>query len=92
MEPAAAELWGLDEESVIGEPFFGLDFGLPLGLLQESVRACRSAGAAPATLEVQATDRSGRPFTCRVHVLPISGHEPETSAMLVMDRLGGSIS
>ena len=85
---AAAELWGLDEATVVGEPFFGLEFGLPLGPIQESVRACRSPGAAPSSLEVQATDPSGQPFTCRVHVIPISGHEPETSAMLVMERLG----
>ena len=85
---AATELWGLDEDAVVGEPFFGLDFGLPLGAIQESVRACRSTGAAPSSLEVQATDPSGQPFTCRVHVIPISGHEPETSAMLVMERLG----
>ncbi len=84
---AAAELWGLEEEGVAGEPFFGLDFGLPLGVLQEPVRACRKAGALPSSLEVRATDRSGTAFTCRVRVMPISGHEPETSAMLVMDRV-----
>jgi two-component system, chemotaxis family, CheB/CheR fusion protein len=85
---AAAELWGLEEEDVVGEPFFGLDFGLPLGALQEPVRACRSAGALPSSLEVLSTDRSGQSFTCCVRVMPISGHEPETSAMLVMDKVG----
>ncbi len=86
---AAAELWGLDEDAVSGEPFFGLDFGLPLGPIQESVRACRSPGAVPSSLDVEATDPSGQPFTCRVHVIPISGHEPETAAMLVMERREG---
>jgi two-component system, chemotaxis family, CheB/CheR fusion protein len=89
---AAAELWGLDEEDVVGEPFFGLDVGLPLGALQEPVRACRGVGALPSSLEIQATDRSGQPFTCRVRVMPISGHEPETSAMLVMDGVGDTAS
>ena len=88
---AAAELWGLDEDAVVGEPFFGLDFGLPLGPIQESVRACRSPDAVPSSLDVEATDPSGRPFTCRVHVLPISGHEPETAAMLVMERREGAL-
>jgi two-component system, chemotaxis family, CheB/CheR fusion protein len=88
----AAELWGIGEEAVVGEPFFGLDFGLPLGRIQEPVRECRGPGAVPSSLEVQATDPSGHPFTCRVHVIPIAGHEPETSAMLVMDRLGGGAS
>ena len=89
---AAAELWGLDEDAVVGEPFFGLGFGLPLGPIQESVRACRSPGAVPSSLDVEATDPSGQPFTCRVHVLPISGHEPETAAMLVMERRKGASS
>jgi len=84
---AAAELWGVEEAKVVGEPFFGLDFGLPLGALQQPVRACRSGGALPSDLEVQATDRSGIPFVCRVRVMPISGHEPETSAMVIMDRV-----
>ena len=88
---AAAELWGLDEDAVVGEPFFGLDFGLPLGPIQESVRACRSPDAVASSLDVEATDPSGRPFTCRVHVLPISGHEPETAAMLVMERREGAL-
>ncbi len=88
---AAAALWGIGEEAVVGEPFFGLDFGLPLGPIQEPVRECRGPDAGPSSLDVQATDPSGHPFTCRVHVIPIAGHEPETSAMLVMDRLGGSV-
>jgi hypothetical protein len=76
----------------VGEPFFGLDFGLPLGTLQEPVRSCRSAGAVASTVEVEATDRSGRRFICRVQVMPISGREPETAAMLIMDRVGVPVS
>ena len=88
----AADLWGLGEAVVVGEPFFGLDFGLPLGPIQEPVRACRSPGAAPTSRDVEATDPSGHAFTCRVHVIPIAGHEPETSAMLVMEKVGGTVS
>jgi two-component system CheB/CheR fusion protein len=86
---AATELWGLEEEAVVGEPFFGLDVGLPLPPLQEPVRACRHAGAVPSSVDIRATDREGRSFTCRVRVMPIAGEEPETSAMLVMDRVQG---
>ena len=88
----ATDLWGLEEPAVVGEPFFGLDFGLPLASLQEPVRACRSTGAAASTVEVEATDRSGRRFTCRVQVIPVTGREPETAAMLVMDEVGGPVS
>ena len=41
--------------------------------------------------DVGATDASGQPFTCRVFVIPIAGHEPETAAMLVMERREGAL-
>jgi two-component system CheB/CheR fusion protein len=81
---AAATMWGLSQDEVLDEPFFGLEFGLPLEALQAPVRACRAEGAQPASLEVSAVDRSGRRFTCRVRVLPI-GAGRELSAMLVME-------
>ncbi|HEY1650933.1 MAG TPA: CheR family methyltransferase [Acidimicrobiales bacterium] len=81
---AADALWGLGEDEVLGEPFFGLELGLPLDVLQAPVRASRGEGAQPASLELVAVDRSGGSFTCRVRVLPI-GTGRERSAMLVME-------
>ncbi|HWF15680.1 MAG TPA: CheR family methyltransferase [Acidimicrobiales bacterium] len=81
---AAATMWGLSQAEVLDEPFFGLDFGLPLEALQAPVRACRADGAQPASLELAAVDGSGRSLTCRVRVLPI-GAGREFSAMLVME-------
>jgi two-component system, chemotaxis family, CheB/CheR fusion protein len=84
---AATALWGLTEPQVAGEPFFGLDMGLPLERLQDPVRATRQPGATPAMLEVMATDTNGEAFTCRVKVLPVSGGQPETAAMLIMEDM-----
>jgi two-component system CheB/CheR fusion protein len=81
---AAATMWGLNEDEVLDEPFFGLELGLPLESLQVPVRACRAEGAQPASLDLAAVDRSGRSFTCHVRVLPI-GAGRERSAMLVME-------
>jgi two-component system CheB/CheR fusion protein len=81
---AATDLWGLRDDEVLGEPFFGLDFGLPLESLQEPVRATRSPGAATVTLELQAINRLGRPVTCRVVVVPATGDDLPSSAMLIM--------
>jgi two-component system CheB/CheR fusion protein len=83
----ATNLWGLTETEVTGEPFFGLHFGLPLEPLQDPVRACRTAGAEPATLEVVASDAAGEKFRCRVTVLPLSGGHPDTAAMLIMEEM-----
>jgi two-component system CheB/CheR fusion protein len=82
---AAAGLWGLEEAEVLGEPFFGVDFGLPLERLQDPVRACRAPGALPVALVLEAVNAAGETFTCRVQVLPTSGGQPETAAMLIME-------
>jgi two-component system CheB/CheR fusion protein len=81
---AAVTMWGLSQDEVLDEPFFGLEFGLPLESLQAPVRACRAEGAQPASLELAAVDRSGRSFACRVRVLPI-GAGRELAAMLIME-------
>jgi two-component system CheB/CheR fusion protein len=81
---AAMDLWGLREDEVLGEPFFGLDFGLPLDTLQEPVRACRTPGAATVTMDLAAINRLGRRVTCRVMVVPATGNDVPPSAMLIM--------
>jgi two-component system, chemotaxis family, CheB/CheR fusion protein len=82
---AATDLWGLREEEVLGEPFFGLDFGLPLEGLQEPVRACRTAGATSVTLELEAINRLGRRVTVNVMVVAATGNGVPPSAMLIME-------
>jgi len=84
---AATELWGLRTEEVLGEPIFGLDFGLPLEALQDPLRASRNPGASPTMLEVRAVDRSGQGITCRVSVVPITDDESDAAAMLIIDVL-----
>ena len=88
---AAARMWGLDEDEVRGEPFFGLVLGLPLEHLQGPVRACRAPGAQPATLELPAVDPSGGGFTCRVTVVPIGGGS-DLSAMVMMEAVEHDLS
>ena len=80
----ATDLWGLREEEVLGEPFFGLDFGLPLERLQDPVRACRTPGASAVTVEVDGVNRLGASITCTVSVSPITGSN-ETSVLLIME-------
>jgi two-component system CheB/CheR fusion protein len=81
---AASTMWGLSEDEVVGESFFGLELGLPLEALQAPVRACRAEGAQPVSLDLAAVDQSGGNFMCWVRVLPI-GAGRELSAMLVME-------
>ena len=82
----ATRMWGLEQDEVQGEPFFGLVLGLPLEPLQGPVRASPRPGAQPATLELTAVDPSGGSFTCRVTVVPIGGG-PDFSAMVMMEAV-----
>jgi two-component system, chemotaxis family, CheB/CheR fusion protein len=85
---AATDLWGLREDEVLGEPFFGLDFGLPLETLQEPVRACRTEGAQSVTVELSAVNRLGRRVRVSVVVVAATGRNLPPSAMLIMQVVG----
>jgi two-component system CheB/CheR fusion protein len=86
---AAAQLWGLAEADVQGRPFFGLDIGLPTERLQEPVRACLSGTAQRQEVAVEAVDRRGRRFTCRVTIVPVLAGRDGVAVMLVMAEDAG---
>jgi two-component system CheB/CheR fusion protein len=70
----AAELWGLRGEEVLGEHFFGLDFGLPTTELREVVQRCISSGEQSSALTLAAVNRIGRTINCSVVCSPFDGH------------------
>ena len=83
---AAADMWGLRRDEALGLAFFGLDIGLPREPLQGPVRACLAGADATQTIDIEAVNRKGRHFICRVSVTPIAGDRTgeETKALLVM--------
>lgn len=66
----AEALWGLRGDEVSGQPFFALEFGLPITQLRELVRD-GLAGTASPRVDIDAVNRLGRPFTCTVTVTPL---------------------
>ena len=62
----AEDLWGLREEEVTGKHLLGLDIGLPIEQLRQPVRACLTGASEFEELELDATNRRGRPIRCRV--------------------------
>jgi two-component system CheB/CheR fusion protein len=67
----STDLWGLREDEAVGRHLFGLDIGLPLDQLRQPVRASLAgpqdgADGVPTELELDATNRRGRPIRCRV--------------------------
>ena len=83
----AQELWGLRADEVEGNHVLSLDIGLPVDQLRQPIRAVMG-GEAREELELDATDRRGRSFRCRVSVLPLAraGEDP-TGAVVLAERL-----
>jgi two-component system, chemotaxis family, CheB/CheR fusion protein len=84
----ARELWGLDAEEVADQPLLGLDIGLPVDQLRKPIRACLSGDSEREELAVEAINRRGRTFTCRVVCLPIGtsqGNGEVTGVILMME-------
>jgi two-component system CheB/CheR fusion protein len=64
----AEDMWGLRSEEVLRQPLFSLDIGLPLGSLRKIVREALDGSTSETA--VDATNRRGRRFRCRVTCMP----------------------
>jgi two-component system CheB/CheR fusion protein len=83
----ASDLWGLRQDEVTGQHLLGLDIGLPLEELRDSLREAL-AGQTPPALVVEATNRRGRAIRCKVTAVPLAvdGHDLR-GAILLMEAL-----
>jgi two-component system, chemotaxis family, CheB/CheR fusion protein len=80
----ARELWGLTADEVEDQHLLALDFGLPVQQLKPMVRASLD-GSQREELVVDATNRRGKAFRCRVTFLPLnSHHDGSSSGSIVM--------
>jgi two-component system CheB/CheR fusion protein len=79
------DLWGLHTEEVAQQKFFELDFGLPVDQLRDAVAAVQSGRQKVAEVVLDAANRRGRQFSCKVTMsaLPaLEGFQP--GVVLVM--------
>ena len=81
----ARELWGLTQEETEDQHILSLDFGLPVQQLKPLLRAAFD-GSVSEHAVVEATNRRGRSFSCRVTCLPLGGgdHDGPVSGVIVM--------
>ena len=88
---AAEELWGLRQDEVAGQHLLNLDIGLPLSALHPLLRRQISARSVlHETVELDTTNRRGRPVRVRVTVSPFSQAPGEPGgAVVVMDPTDG---
>jgi two-component system CheB/CheR fusion protein len=83
----AEDLWGVQASETIGQPMLGLDIGLPLNELASPIKKCLSSGDGYQELTVQATNRRGKSFTCRVQCTAMGGMDGARSVILLMDSV-----
>lgn len=81
---SATEMWGLRSEEVLGNHFFGLDTGLPVGELREALLRALEPSPAESRLTVDAVNRRGRSFRCSVRTLPLVTPNGETFGAIVL--------
>ena len=79
--------WGLREEEVLGQPFGGLDIGLPVRRLEQAVHEAATQNETTGTI-IDAVDRRGRAMRCRVRVTPLLYDDriPQGAVLVVEDH------
>ncbi len=91
----AREMWGLTAEEVEDQHLLGLDMGLPLDELRPHLRAALSGASEHEQLTIGATNRRGKPFRCRVTLLPLGAGRDDggvSGAVIMMEPDGASES
>lgn len=69
----AKELWGVTPEEAEDEHLLALDIGLPVDKLKPQLRATIIGESRGEEMVLDATNRRGKPFQCRVTLLPLGG-------------------
>jgi two-component system CheB/CheR fusion protein len=81
----ARALWGLSSEEAEEQHLLALDFGLPVDRLRQPLRAMFNDGSTRQELVLDAVNRRGRQFQCRVTILPLhAGADGDVSGAVVM--------
>jgi two-component system, chemotaxis family, CheB/CheR fusion protein len=83
----AQDMWGVQAAETIGQPMLGLDIGLPLNELAKPIKNCLNSGDGFQELTVQATNRRGKSFTCRVQCTAMGGSDGGRSVILLMEAV-----
>ena len=83
----AEDLWGIRASEVEGESLLTLDIGLPLLPLVEPLRQCMEDADEQRELVLDAVNRRGRAFRCRVMMSPLRDRNlNREGAIVLMER------
>jgi two-component system CheB/CheR fusion protein len=82
------DLWGVRAEEALGQPFFGLDIGLPLEELRGLVQMCLAEQGGTHKATVAAVNRRGHSIECDVTGASLTGKDGavEGAILMIEDR------
>lgn len=80
--PQAEDMWGLRSAEVEGKSFVALDFGLAVDGIARNLAACMD-GKNFAEAQVQAVNRRGRSFTCRVTCTRLQSRDESRAGLII---------
>ena len=81
----ARELWGVSGDEAADQHLFALEIGLPVEKLKGPLRACLSGESQREELVLDAVNRRGKAFRCRVTCLPLAaGSDGNLSGVIVL--------
>jgi two-component system CheB/CheR fusion protein len=87
----AEELWGVRSDEVVNQPMLRLDIGLPVDQLAGPISDCLNGkGTRYREVTVEATNRRGKPISCRVVCTPLvgdGGGQPQ-GVVVLMEQQG----
>lgn len=94
---AAHDMFGVRSDEATGRSFMALDIGLPFDEISALMHRLASehvsedsADSSPVVL-VDAIDRHGRPFVCRVRVSRVASSQGEPTIMILMERTAADV-
>jgi two-component system CheB/CheR fusion protein len=81
----ARELWGVSAEEAADQHLFALDLGLPLDQLKSPLRSVLAGTSPREEVMLDAVNRRGKPFQCRVLCMPLTtGADGTISGVIVL--------
>ena len=80
----AEDLWGLRSDEVVGQHLLSLDIGLPVEKLRRPLRNALAGNAEGNDVVLDAVNRRGRAFRCKVSCLPLMVSSSDVQGVIVL--------
>lgn len=79
------DLWGLRADEVSGKLFFDLDIGLEVRAVEQLIDNDGASSKGFKQMEMDAINRRGKSFTCRIRISPLAGKRQQRGFVLLFD-------